>query len=218
MLAQLLCGALLFMLTFSGILAVWPMFTVLVRYGSARAFMLPATQAILINLVPQASVGRAVALSSSTFQVAVIAGPVPGGLLSLAGAKVGYAIVAGLLLLAVIVIDMTCMLAPQSGPREPVSWHSLLQGLRSVRSPPVVLEAISLHLFAVLFGGATALLPALARHVMHAAPTTGLPRMTPGVDAGDMVVCAASAGAAGDTGEHSRPGQRGQFGPHRHRQ
>jgi hypothetical protein len=94
MLAQLLCGALLFMLTFSGIRAVWPIFAVLVLYGGARAFMMPATQAILINLVPQASFGRAVALSSSTFHVAVIAGPVLGGLLYLAGPKVVYAIVA----------------------------------------------------------------------------------------------------------------------------
>jgi MFS family permease len=184
MLVQLLCGALLFMLTFSGIRAVWPIFAVLVLYGSARAFMMPATQAILINLVPPASFGRAVALSSSTFHVAVIAGPVLGGLLYLAGAKVVYAIVAGLLLLAVILMAMTRTLTPQSGGREPVSWHSLLEGLRFVWSRPVVLGAISLDLFAVLFGGATALLPALARDVLHAGPTAlGLLRMAPGVGA-----------------------------------
>ena len=184
MATQLLCGALLFVLTFSGQGAVWPIFAVLVLYGSARAFMMPATQAILINLVPQASFGRAVALSSSTFHVAVIAGPMLGGLLYLAGPKVVYAIVAGLLMVAVSLMSMTRTLTRQAGGREPVSWHSLLEGLRFVRSRPVVLGAISLDLFAVLFGGATALLPALARDVLHAGPSAlGFLRMAPGVGA-----------------------------------
>ena len=184
MATQLLCGALLFALTFSGLHAVWPVFAVLALYGSARAFMMPATQAILINLVPPASFSRAVALSSSTFHVAVIAGPVLGGLLYLAGPKVVYAIVAGLLLVSVALMSMTRTLTRQSGGREPVSWHSLLEGLRFVRSRPVVLGAISLDLFAVLFGGATALLPALARDVLHAGPgALGLLRMAPGVGA-----------------------------------
>ena len=181
---QLLCGALLFALTFSGLREVWPVFAVLVLFGSARAFMMPATQAILINLVPPASFSRAVALSSSTFHVAVIAGPVLGGLLYLAGPKVVYGIVAGLLLVSVALMSLTRTLTRQNGGREPVSWHSLLEGLRFVRSRPVVLGAISLDLFAVLFGGATALLPALARDVLHAGPgALGLLRMAPGVGA-----------------------------------
>ena len=90
--------------TASGSTVVWPVFAILVVFGSARAFMMPATQAILINLVPPASFSRAVALSSSTFHVAVIAGPVLGGLLYLAGPKVVYAIVAGLLLVSVVLI------------------------------------------------------------------------------------------------------------------
>jgi len=95
-----------------------------------------------------------------------------------------YAIVACLLLLAVVLMSMTRTLVPQSGGREPVSWHSLLEGLRFVWARPVVLGAISLDLFAVLFGGATALLPALARDVLHAGPTAlGLLRMAPGVGA-----------------------------------
>ena len=134
--------------------------------------------------MPQASFGRAVALSSSTFHVAVIAGPMLGGLLYLAGPKVVYAIVAGLLLVAVSLMSMTRTLTRQAGGREPVSWHSLLEGLRFVRSRPVVLGAISLDLFAVLFGGATALLPALARDVLHAGPSAlGFLRMAPGVGA-----------------------------------
>ncbi len=184
MATQLLCGALLFALTINGLSAVWPVFAVLVLFGSARAFMMPATQAILINLVPPASFSRAVALSSSTFHVAVIAGPVLGGLLYLAGPKVVYAIVAGLLLVSVLLMCLTRTLIRQSGGREPVSWHSLLEGLRFVRSRPVVLGAISLDLFAVLFGGATALLPALARDVLHAGPgALGLLRMAPGIGA-----------------------------------
>jgi MFS family permease len=66
---------------------VWPVFAVLVLFGSARAFMGPATQAILVNLVPQESFSKAVALSSSSFHVAVILGPTLGGLFYLAGPK-----------------------------------------------------------------------------------------------------------------------------------
>jgi MFS family permease len=207
------------MLTFSGINAVWPIFAMLVLHGSARAFMMPATQAILINLVSQDNFGRAVALSSSTFHVAVIAGPLLGGMLYLAGAKVVYAIVAGLLLLVVLLMAMTRTLTRQSGGREPVSWQSLLEGLRFVWSRPVVMEAISLDLFAVLFqrryriaagAGArcAASRPDRAWHAAHVAR-----RGRHG-----QRVCAASAcaaGAARDAGQHSRPCQRGQFGFHR---
>lgn len=182
LIAQLICGGLLYLLTFAGLKTVWPVLAVLVLYGSARAFLMPANQAILINLVPQQSFSQAVAVSSSSFQLAVISGPVLGGFLYLAGPKVVYGIVSALLLAAVVLMSLTRSLARNPEKREPATLHSLFEGLRFVRSKPAVLGAMSLDLFAVLFGGATALLPALARDVLHAGPAAlGFMRMAPGV-------------------------------------
>ena len=181
--AQLLCGLTLLAFTLAGLSTVWPVFAVLVLFGSARAFMGPATQAILVNLVPPESFSKAVALSSSSFHVAVILGPTLGGLFYLAGPKTVYIISSALLVAAVV---MMCMVKSVKQPsnREPATWHTVLEGLRFVRSRPVVLGAISLDLFAVLFGGATALLPALAHDVLHVGPTgLGMLRTAPGAGA-----------------------------------
>ena len=181
--AQLLCALLLLGFTLTGSHVVWPVFAILVLFGSARAFMMPATQAILKNMVPLESFGAAVALSSSSFHVAVIAGPVLGGLLYLAGPRTVY-ITAALLLLASIALMSRAKSAPQAINSAPATWHTVLEGLRFVRSRPIVLGAISLDLFAVLFGGATALLPAYARDVLHVGPTgLGLLRTAPGLGA-----------------------------------
>jgi MFS family permease len=180
---QLLCSLLLLGFTLSGSHVVWPVFAILVLFGSARAFMMPATQAILKNMVPIDSFSQAVALSSSTFHVAVIAGPVLGGLLYLAGPRTVYMAAAALLLLSVFLMSRTKS-APQAVNTAPATWHTVLEGLRFVRSRPIVLGAISLDLFAVLFGGATALLPAYARDVLHVGPTgLGLLRTAPGAGA-----------------------------------
>ncbi|GAA4018230.1 MFS transporter [Actimicrobium antarcticum] len=181
--AQFVCGLGLLAFTFLNLTVVWPIFAVLVLFGSARAFMMPASQAILINMVPKDSFSKAVALSSSSFHVAVIVGPVLGGLLYLAGPTTVYLIVAALLTLATGLMLMTCT-TPQVTHREPPTLHSLLEGLRFVWSRPVVLGAISLDLFAVLFGGATALLPAIASDILHVGPTgLGLLRTAPAVGA-----------------------------------
>jgi len=180
---QLLCGLLLLGFTLSGARAVWPVFAILVLFGSARAFMMPATQAVLRNLVPTDSFGAAVALSSSTFHVAVIAGPVLGGLLYLAGPATVY-LVAAILLLASVLLMARSRAAPQVVSTAPATWHTVLEGLRFVFSRPIMLGAISLDLFAVLFGGATALLPAYAHDVLQVGPTAlGLLRTAPGAGA-----------------------------------
>ncbi|WLI90061.1 MFS transporter [Massilia sp. R2A-15] len=181
--AQMACALLLLAFTLSGSHVVAPVFAILVLFGSARAFMMPATQAIMKNLVPIERFSQAVALSSSTFHVAVITGPVLGGLLYLAGPKMVYMTSASLLMLSVFLMSRTKN-APQAVNTAPASWHTVLEGLRFVRSRPVVLGAMSLDLFAVLFGGATALLPAYARDVLHAGPTgLGLLRTAPGAGA-----------------------------------
>ncbi|WP_256079848.1 MFS transporter [Massilia sp. YIM B04103] len=181
--AQLLCGLLLLAFTYSGMSAVWPVFAVLLLFGSARAFMSPATQAVLVNMVPQESFSKAVALSSSSFHVAVILGPTLGGLLYIAGPGAVY-LCAALLLVAAVLLMAATRPAPQVRSKEPASWHSVLEGLRFVFSRPVMLGAISLDLFAVLFGGATALLPALAHDVLHTGPSgLGLLRTAPAIGA-----------------------------------
>ena len=183
MATQLLCSLLLVAFTLSGSKTVWPVYAVLVLFGSARAFMQPASQAVLRNLVATKDFSQAVALSSSTFQVAVIVGPVLGGLLYVFGPNVVYGVSSTLLVIAVLLMSGTKS-APQAMNKAPVSWHTLLEGLRFVWSRPIVLGAISLDLFAVLFGGATALLPAYAHDVLHAGPTSlGLLRTAPGAGA-----------------------------------
>jgi MFS family permease len=170
----------------------------MVLFGSARAFSMPSSQAIVPTLVPIESFGNAVALSSSSFQVATIAGPALGGILYLAGPQTVYAVVATLLAAASVLMSLAkvrhvkqlsvaATAAPASALPDPAaakSWHAVLEGLRFVRSRSVVLGAISLDLFAVLLGGATALLPAYARDVLHVGPTgLGLLRTAPGVGA-----------------------------------
>jgi MFS family permease len=195
---QVLCALLLLAFTISGQRVVWPVFAVMVLFGSARAFSMPSSQAIVPTLVPIESFGNAVALSSSSFQVATIAGPALGGILYLAGPQTVYAVVAVLLAAASVLMSLAkvrhvkqlsvaATAAPASALPDPAaakSWHAVLEGLRFVRSRSVVLGAISLDLFAVLLGGATALLPAYARDVLHVGPTgLGLLRTAPGVGA-----------------------------------
>lgn len=180
---QMLVGLLLLVFTLSGSSVVWPVFAVLVLFGSARAFMMPASQAVLRNLVPIEDFSQAVALSSSAFHVAVILGPTLGGLLYIFGPKAVYMVSASLLLVSTIAM-MCTKSAPQAVSKEPFSLKTLFEGMRFVRSRPVMLGAISLDLFAVLFGGATALLPAYARDVLHAGPEAlGLLRSAPGIGA-----------------------------------
>jgi len=178
-----LCGILLLQFTLSGLDFVWPVFAVMALYGSARAFMMPTSQAILPNLVPAERFANAVALSSSSFQIAMITGPALGGLLYLAGPATVYFTAASLLGLSALMMLLTSSLA-RAGRKEPATWGTLLEGLRFVWSRPIVLGAISLDLFAVLFGGVTALLPAFASDILHVGPTgLGLLRSAPGLGA-----------------------------------
>ncbi|NRR33276.1 MFS transporter [Oxalobacteraceae bacterium] len=181
---QMLVGLMLLGFTLSGLTSVWPVFATLVLYGSARAFMMPATQAVLVNLVPKENFSQAVALNSSCTHVAIIVGPVLGGLLYLAGPTTVYIISAALLALSAVLTALTRAKNLQVLNREPATWHSVLEGLRFVWSRPIMFGAISLDLFAVLFGGATALLPALAHDVLHIGPSgLGMLRGAPGAGA-----------------------------------
>lgn len=183
-LVAMLGGLALLGLTWSGQREVWPVFAVMTLFGSTRAFAMPASQAVVINLVPAEIFGQATALHTSAFQAAVIAGPALGGLLYLAGPRTVYATVAGLLALAALLMTLIRRAPRPHQTREPLSWHAAMEGLRFVRSRPAVLGAMSLDLFAVLFGGATALLPAIASDVLRVGPDgLGWLRAAPGLGA-----------------------------------
>ncbi len=180
---ELVCAVLLLAFTALEIAVVWPVFAVLVLFGCARAFAMPSSQAITPNLVPRESFGNAVALNSSTFHVATIVGPSIGGVLYVAGPATVYVCVA-LVLVVSVALMFTVRLPHVLRSQEPATWHTVLEGLRFVRSRPVVLGAISLDLFAVLFGGATALLPVFASDILGTGPQgLGLLRTAPAVGA-----------------------------------
>jgi MFS family permease len=137
--------------------------------GAARAFENPTLHALLPNLVSAESLPRAVALSTSSGQTAVIVGPALGGLLYAAHPTAAYGAIAMLFLGASLFISLIrTKKRPQS--RDPVSVKSLFAGIGFIRSKQAILGAISLDLFAVLLGGATALLPVYAREILNIGP------------------------------------------------
>ncbi|MGA8785723.1 MAG: MFS transporter [Polaromonas sp.] len=140
-----------------------------VMLGVARAFQMPAQQALTPMLVPPAMLPRAMAFSSAGMQAAVMGGPALGGVIFVAGATAVYATCAFLFatgcgLIAVLRYDHV------PPPREPVSLRTLLAGAEFVWQRKALLGAVSLDLFAVLLGGATALLPMFAKDILHVGP------------------------------------------------
>ena len=151
--------------------------------GALRAVQMPAQQALTPLLVPAADLPRALAFSSAGLQAAIIAGPALGGLIYAAGATATYGVSAALFALAGA-FCLAIRYEHQPPPHEPPSWHSLLAGLRFVAAHKVVLGAVSLDLFAVLLGGATALLPMFAKDILHVGPLgLGFLRGAPAVGA-----------------------------------
>jgi len=150
--------------------------------GTAKAFQMPAQQALTPLLVPTALLMRALAFSAAGMQLAIIAGPAIGGLLYVAGATTVYATCTLLFAVAAALLMHVKHASPP--PREPATWQTLLAGVSYVRGNPVVLGAISLDLFAVLLGGATALLPMFAKDLLHVGPWgLGLLRGAPAIGA-----------------------------------
>ncbi len=154
-----------------------------VAIGSAKAFQMPASQALVPVLVSPGLLPRALAFSSGGNQAAIIAGPALGGFVYVAGAAAVYALCGALFALSCgLLVRLRYEHDPP--PREPVTLHSVLAGVRFIAQRPVILGAISLDLFAVLLGGATALLPMFAKDVLHVGPWgLGLLRSAPAVGA-----------------------------------
>jgi MFS family permease len=167
-----------------GVTSVLPIFAVMALFGVVRAFNMPTNQALLPNLVPRAAFGNAVALNTATMQLATIGGPAVAGVLILLGTPVVYGTVTVLILAAAALIWGLRGGGGGGSVGEPMNMRTLLSGVSFVRNHRPVLGSISLDLFAVLFGGATALLPAFASDVLHVGPTgLGLLRAAPAAGA-----------------------------------
>jgi len=184
-LVEATCAAALILLTLAGTTAVEPFYATLALFGCARAFSGPASQSFLPQIVPPEDLPRAIALSSSVFQVAVISGPALGGAALYFGPAAAYAI--GFALFVVFAFTVY-LIKVELAPRHAASSTSVLErvreGLSYVRRRRELFGAISLDLFAVLLGGATALLPIYARDILHVGPLGfGLLRAAPAVGA-----------------------------------
>jgi MFS family permease len=178
------CSVVLLGLALAGIDDVRPIFAAMVLFGIARAFNQPTSQALLPNLATPDAFPRAVALNSTLGQIATIAGPALGGVLVIAGVEVAYALAVVLLVIGALLVIGLRGGGRADTRREAVSWATLLSGISFVRSQSVVLGSISLDLFAVLFGGATALLPIYAGEILDVGPAgLGLMRAAPAVGA-----------------------------------
>ncbi len=159
------------------------LFGVLVLFGTARAFEFPASVALMPNLVPPRLFTNAAAWSSSAWQVATIVGPAIGGLLYTIGPEAVYGCCILMFLLSVFLVS-TIRIERREREQKAATWESVVAGISFIRGQPVVLGAVSLDLFAVLLGGATALLPVYARDILHVGPWgLGLLRSAPAVGA-----------------------------------
>ena len=155
--------------TVGGLLGLGGLFACVALIGAARAFETPTLQALLPSLVDPESLPRMLAWSGSVWKTAMILGPAAGGLLFMLGPGVVYglgAVVYVLASLMVLSIPATAKVpAPAGG-----LWSTALDGLRFIRSRPIIFGAISLDLFSVLLGGATSLLPVFARDILAVGP------------------------------------------------
>jgi MFS family permease len=168
---QAVSAGLLLGLSLAHVRSAWPFYAVIAVFGVARAFYGPSAQSLLAFLVPPERLPRAIALSSSAYQAAVIAGPALGGFIYALGPPLTY----GICLVAYCVAGVAAAAygGRRNQPQEPGQLGPVgrvREGLVFVFSRPVVLGAISLDLFAVLLGGAVALLPVFARDILHTGP------------------------------------------------
>lgn len=183
-----LCAAMLLGLTLTGSFVPWLVFLILIIFGIERAFMGPAVQSLAPNLVPADDLPNAIAWNSSSWQMASIMGPVAGGLLYGAGAWIAYSVALALFALSAV-LAFSIKKPEQRSPARAVSLESMLAGFRFISQEKIVLGAISLDLFAVLLGGAVALMPIFAKEVLTLGPWgLGLLRAAPGI--GAIVVAA----------------------------
>ncbi|MET0504997.1 MAG: MFS transporter [Luteibacter sp.] len=175
--------ALLAVLSLSGHLNEAGILALVFVVGIGKAFEFPALASMLPAIVPAHVLPRAMASTSAAGQAAMIAGPALGGLLYVAGPATVYGVSALLYLVALVL--MSRLSYDHTPPRrEPATLKTVFAGVHFIRHRPAVFGVISLDLFAVLLGGATALLPIFARDILHTGPWgLGLLRAAPAVGA-----------------------------------
>jgi len=197
-----LCSALLLAINWRAPRSVHAIYVVLVLLGIFRCFNWPAGRALLPQLVPEEHFSNAVAWTASSFQIATIAGPAIGGIAYalFRGPEGVYAIAVTVSILSTI---LTLRIHPQPASperelaeritdKEPVTLRTVLAGFRFIWEKKLILGSISLDMFAVLLGGAVALLPVYARTILHTGPWgLGLLRSAPGVGAALMAIVVA---------------------------
>jgi len=175
-------------LTLRGTITEHAIFALVAVIGAARAFTLPAQQTLLPSLVPAALLPRAVAANASAGQTAIVLGPALGGFLYVAGPTLVYGLCTALFVSA-SVLNSTLRIERRPASREPPTLTTVFAGIAYIRRRRELLGAISLDLFAVLLGGATALLPIYARDILHTGPWgLGLLRSAPAAGALSMAV------------------------------
>jgi MFS family permease len=189
LIALFLCSLTLLGFTLSpGIISadgVWPIYLVIFFSGIARSFLQPARSALGAELVPRELYPNAVTWRSSTWQLAEVVGPAIGGLVyGFGSATAAYGTDAAIMAIGVLSLArMRHSPAPSTIANESF-MESLATGIRFVRGQPVILGALSLDLFSVLFGGAVALLPVFAAEILHVGPEgLGVLRAAPAVGA-----------------------------------
>ena len=164
---------------------VYAIYGVIVVCGFARAFLTPARQALSAELVPRELFSNSITWRSGSWQLAAVLGPAAGGVLyAVGGTATGYAADVALMIVAVIVMASVRHRSPiREASDEPI-MSSITSGLRFVFADPLLLSALTLDLFSVLFGGATALLPVFAAEILHGGPTSlGILRAAPAAGA-----------------------------------
>ncbi len=180
---EALAAAALALGSLGGWLGPHGIFAAVALIGAARTFESPTVSALLPGVVPPESLSSAFALSASAIQTATIIGPAIGGALYIAGQAWAYGAIAVVFALASLLVG-GIRLARTPPKREPATLASILSGFTYIRDHSIVLGAISLDLFAVLLGGATALLPVYARDILHTTPVgLGVLRAAPAVGA-----------------------------------
>ena len=184
------CSGLLLTIALKGSRSVYPIYAVVALLGLMRAFSFPASRALLPQLVPEAHFSNAVAWHSSIFQAATILGPTIGGLIYafFRGPTQVYGI-AGFIALGAVISMLQIKVREKPRPREPISLQTVLAGFHYIWNHKLVLGSLTLDLFAVLLGGAVALLPVYAREILHTGPWgLGILRSAPGVGAAVMAI------------------------------
>src|SRR5580704_11472426 len=184
------CSSLLLLYGLSGLRTVLPMYGVVVLLGVVRAFNNPASRSLLPQIIPEEHLQNAIAWNSSVNQGATILGPSLGGFIyAVARGPAAVYATSMLAALGASFLMSQVNLRARARPREPVSLKSVLAGLRYIGEKKIILGSISLDLFAVLLGGAVALLPVFAAEVLRTGPWgLGLLRASPAIGAGSMAL------------------------------